>query len=216
MTVGGVVYMYPIYPNRMTRNDRSNIKVFQKICGEQPEGLSKVILTTTRWDICPHESGEKRKEELIDTFWSDMLPGSDSRDKRRAVMQKLYNTQESAQDLIKYVLKRHADFEIDSIIRAIQEQIFDRNEKLKHADAAQALRPKLEELFKASGTIAPRVRKDTLRSLAPQVSASELPLTLGMRIMKFLSFVSRLGICDRYIAHRFSTDSLNSPYLGER
>ncbi|KAJ2929180.1 hypothetical protein H1R20_g7918, partial [Candolleomyces eurysporus] len=182
MKVGGVVYMYPIYPNRMTRNDRSNVKVFQKICGNH--GLSKVILATTRWDICPPESGEKRKRELVDTFWSDML--SASAPQTKAEMTALLNSKESAWDLIRLVLKRRADSHIDGVILTIQKQIVDKSKKLKHTAAAQELRRNLEELLKESGSASTQARKDKLRAL--ETEAARLRSPLGTRIMGFFGF----------------------------
>jgi hypothetical protein len=184
MTVGGVIYMYPIYPNRMTRNDRSNVEVFQKICGDQ--GLSKVILTTTRWDICPPESGEKRKKELVDTFWRDMLavsPGSHT----KAEMTALYNSKHSAWDLIRLVLQRRADSHLDGVILTIQKQLVDKSKIPTDSDAAQELRRKLQDLLKESGAS----RKEKLRALAGE--AAQLRLSFGTRIMKFLGLVSFHG-----------------------
>jgi hypothetical protein len=183
MKVGGVVYLYPIYPNRMTRNDRSNIKVFQKICGNH--SLSKVILATTRWDICPKESGDKRERELVDTFWSEMLSVSAP---HRAEMTRLKNSKDSAWSLIKLVLERNVDSRIDGVILTIQDQIVDRSRKLKRTDAAQELRRKLEELLKESGSTTSQVRKEKLKSLAAE--AAKLRLPLGTRLMKFLGVVS--------------------------
>ncbi|KAJ2914249.1 hypothetical protein MD484_g6180, partial [Candolleomyces efflorescens] len=90
--VSGIVYIHPIYPNRMTRNDCSNVKVFRKICGDA--GLSKVILATTRWDVCPEHTGNKREEDLAENFWTNLLRNPQAARKRATMMRLLNTTQQ--------------------------------------------------------------------------------------------------------------------------
>ncbi|KAF6751405.1 P-loop containing nucleoside triphosphate hydrolase protein [Ephemerocybe angulata] len=184
MRVGGVVYLFPIYPNRITRNDRSNIKIFQRLCGQN--SLTKIILATTRWDICPSEAGESRELELRTNFWSDMLPQEES---EGALLARLENTPESALGIIHRILERYFDQHevadmnenIDGIILKMQDQLVKRNKILPETDAARELRRKLEELMKESRGGDPTKRKERLQRLVAQ--AKDLKIPLGKRIM---------------------------------
>ena len=179
MKVGGVVYMYPIYPNRITRNDRSNLKVFQKICGRH--GLSKVILATTRWDICPPLVGERREKELRDNFWKEMIDVNDVN--RLARMERLRNERESAWGIVHYILERFCNNQIDGVILDLQDQLVRRNKQLKETDAARELRKKLQELLKESGGADTQERRERLNALQDQIQS--LKLSFSARVMNF-------------------------------
>ncbi|KAJ2914234.1 hypothetical protein MD484_g6178, partial [Candolleomyces efflorescens] len=179
--VAGIVYIHPIYPNRMTRNDCSNVKVFRKICGDA--GLSKVILATTRWDICPQSVGDNREKELNTNFWTNLLRDPNSTT-GKARMKRLWNTSESAWDVIKAILERVAQSDIDSTILNIQEQLVRRNKKFQQTDAAKELRRKLVELLNESGSATSESRRERLRSLAQQIGDLKIPI--GARIKAML------------------------------
>ncbi|KAJ2933921.1 hypothetical protein H1R20_g3186, partial [Candolleomyces eurysporus] len=178
MKVGGIIYMYPVYPNRMTRNDRSNIKVFREMCGNH--ALSKVVLATTRWDICPPEIGGNRQKEVLDTFWSNMRSESTPHTREEATA--LWNSKESAWDLIKLVLKRRADSHIDGVVLKIQKQLVDKGKKFRETDAAQELRRKVKELIKESGSTSTQARNVKPRALSAE--AARLRLPLGARVSR--------------------------------
>ncbi|KAJ2916075.1 hypothetical protein MD484_g4342, partial [Candolleomyces efflorescens] len=193
MKVAGIVYVHPIYPNRMTRNDCSNVKVFRNICGEG--GLSKVVLATTRWDICPPETGDKREGELVANFWTNLLidpkatQGKDSPPNRqaeqgRAQMMRLHDSKEGAQRIVERILEGVSDTDLDSGILNIQDQLMKMGKKFQQTDAAVELRKKLLDLLKESGSSSSESRRERLRSLMQQVS--ELKIPLGARIKAML------------------------------
>ncbi|KAJ2920881.1 hypothetical protein H1R20_g16213, partial [Candolleomyces eurysporus] len=138
MKVSCVVYMYPIYPNRMTRSDCSNVKVFRKICGDG--GLSRVILATTRWDVCPPETGTKREQELEKNFWRNLLDQSQAQG--TATMKRLPTGPEHAWNIIDAILEKHGHAEVDGTILNIQHQLVTKGKKLQQTDArGQTIRP---------------------------------------------------------------------------
>ncbi|KAF5339334.1 hypothetical protein D9611_009877 [Ephemerocybe angulata] len=47
LKLGAIIYMYPIYPGRITRNELAIFRVFKKICGTQ--NLARVITITTKF-----------------------------------------------------------------------------------------------------------------------------------------------------------------------
>jgi hypothetical protein len=180
MKVGGVVYMYPIYPGRITRNDCANIKIFQKICGEA--GLSKVILATTRWNACPPQSGESREQEIWRSFWNGC---SDPPVSQAESMTRLNNSPDSAWSVIDTILKRMED---NGVVLALQRQLVDKGKTLSQTDAAQELRAKILHLLQEPSTHSSPARKERLEALARE--AQELKIPLSKRIQGFFGIVS--------------------------
>ncbi|KAJ2926637.1 hypothetical protein H1R20_g10458, partial [Candolleomyces eurysporus] len=168
MKVGGVVYMYPIYPGRITRNDVSNIKVFQKICGKG--GLSKVILATTRWDSCPQESGPNREKEVRDNFWNT-YPDAPS---QAESMTRLENSPESAWKTVETILERMED---SGIVLALQEQLVDTGKSLPQTDAAKELRTKILHMLRDLNTDGSQARKKRLEDLEREAKDLKVPLS---------------------------------------
>ncbi|KAJ2920032.1 hypothetical protein MD484_g488, partial [Candolleomyces efflorescens] len=170
MKVGGVVFMYPIYPGRITRNDVSNIKVFQKICGEG--GLSKVILATTRWNTCPELAcGAGREKEIWENFWK----GYPDRPSLESSTARLHNAPGSAWGVIETILGRMND----GVVLALQTQLVDKGKTLPQTDAAKQLRAKLLDLLHdpSNGSEA---RKKCL-----EAEVDELKIPLGKKIQGF-------------------------------
>ncbi|RXW13957.1 hypothetical protein EST38_g11897 [Candolleomyces aberdarensis] len=65
--VAGLVYVYPIWPNRMARNEIPSPRKLKRICGK--DAASKAVLATARWDLCSQAAAlERRKEELEKEF----------------------------------------------------------------------------------------------------------------------------------------------------
>ncbi|KAJ2926644.1 hypothetical protein H1R20_g10457, partial [Candolleomyces eurysporus] len=175
MKVGGLVYMYPIYPGRITRDDISNIKVFRKICGEG--GLSKVILATTRWNTCPEQIGESREKEVWDSFWNGC---SDARPQEKW-MARLNHSLDSAWEIIENILERT---EGSGVVLALQKQLVDKGKSLPQTDAAKELRAKILHLLEDSGADNSQARKKRLEELAQQ--AKELKIPLSKRIQGYI------------------------------
>ncbi|KAJ2916073.1 hypothetical protein MD484_g4340, partial [Candolleomyces efflorescens] len=163
MKVAGIVYIHPIYPGRMTQNDCSNVKVFHKICGD--EGLSKVILATTKWNLCPEATGAGREKELVETFWTNLLRNSQGAE-AKAKMMRLYDNADSARSIIKAILEKMAQSKIDG------------------TEAAKQLRSKLEELLHETELSSSQDRRERLGSLVQQIG--ELKISLGTRIKMML------------------------------
>ncbi|KAF6751402.1 P-loop containing nucleoside triphosphate hydrolase protein [Ephemerocybe angulata] len=184
MKVGGIVYIYPIYPGRITRSDCANIKIFRKICG--PGGLEKVILATTRWDICPKDTADSREREISANFWSDKShPGP-----RNPEMARLGSSAESAWGVVSTILER---MEKEGVVLALQRQLVDRGQILQQTDAARELRAKIMQLLEdadpRTGDSGRRQRIDTLAR-----EAKELKIPLTKRIQSFFGQVSSRGV----------------------
>lgn len=184
MKVGGVIYTFPIYPGRISRNDRANLKVFQEICGQK--NLTKVALATTRWDGTTNRDVlEGREAELRQKFWQDMLGDPES---PMASMARLENTSGSAWELVDHVLGRLLHADVDGVILKLQKQLVDKQKDLRETSAAQELLKKLTDLLKESGSSDLEGRRKSARELATQIKELKTPLT--KRIMRFLKSVS--------------------------
>ena len=171
----------------MTRNDCSNVKVFRNICGEA--GLSRVVLATTRWDICPSDTGARREEELVANFWTNLLQDGDTEaTPGRAKMMRLHNTTEAAQQIVEEILKGVPDADLESGILNIQKQLGKLGRKFQQTDAAMELRKKLLDLLKESGSPSTESRRERFRSLVQQANYLKIPL--GARIKAMFGLVS--------------------------
>lgn len=206
--VGGVVYMFPIYPNRITRNDRANTRVFQKICGKG--NLTRIALATTRWSICPDKVGEGREAELRNNFWHEMLP----QDKRAsALLVRLDDSSNSASELLHAILGRLIESEhkkITDVALDIQEQIVKKERTIPETEAAKELRQKLLDLM-AEATVgeSPQQRKERLHNL--MIQAKELKIPMLRRIANFFS--SKVRLLLQRIHHQGISHDVCSEYL---
>ena len=71
MKLGGVIYLHDISLSRMLGTTRKNLKVLQKLCGD--DAFRTVILGTTGWIDSCKEDGDMRTQQLRDNYWRDML-----------------------------------------------------------------------------------------------------------------------------------------------
>lgn len=73
MKIAGVIYLSDISLKRMYGTIRTNLVMFQQLCG--PDFFKKVVLATSHWDEVTPAIGEQRQNELKQSFWKDMLDG---------------------------------------------------------------------------------------------------------------------------------------------
>ncbi|RXW13862.1 hypothetical protein EST38_g11994 [Candolleomyces aberdarensis] len=179
MKVGGIVYMYPIYPGRITWNDCANIKVFQKICGVG--GLSKVTLATTRWSSCRLQSGESREQEIWRSFWDGRTDAP-----AQSTMARLEDSRQSAWAIMESIFKTMKG---DGVVLALQRQLVDKGRIFQQTDAAQELRAKILRLLKdiMGGDPSPAVKK-RLEELSAEAKALKIPMS--KRIQALFSIIT--------------------------
>jgi hypothetical protein len=69
----GLLYLHRIIDNRQKGSEIRNLRMFQKICGENNFG--NVVLGITFWDQEEPEVAASKEKELCDTpeFWGDMI-----------------------------------------------------------------------------------------------------------------------------------------------
>ncbi|TFK20808.1 hypothetical protein FA15DRAFT_696718 [Coprinopsis marcescibilis] len=71
VTVGGIVYMADISKKRMHKSTRTNLEMFDKLCGLG--SYRHVALVTTQWDTVLQKEGEDRERELRSTLWKEFI-----------------------------------------------------------------------------------------------------------------------------------------------
>ncbi|KAH6867364.1 P-loop containing nucleoside triphosphate hydrolase protein [Coprinopsis sp. MPI-PUGE-AT-0042] len=137
MKVGGVVYMFPIFPNRMTRNDKSNLKVFQKLCGK--DALAKVCMVKTKSSLCDDpQILEKREQQLESRFWKEMVDGG-------STISTLHDDPTSAWNLLTDMLNKYCQIEqLDEIALGLQREVVEKARSLPRTQAGRELKVKLK------------------------------------------------------------------------
>ncbi|KAF7983557.1 hypothetical protein HWV62_21140 [Athelia sp. TMB] len=82
-----ILYLHRISDNRMAGSALRNMELFQRLCGDA--ALPNVVLVTTMWDEVDEATGERREQELRDTFWASMIDSGSQ-------IARFYHTPESA------------------------------------------------------------------------------------------------------------------------
>ena len=70
MTLGGVIYLQSIADKRIGGTTRRNLDMFHQLCGNN--ALARIVLGTTNWGEVDENIGEKREQQLVETFWNTM------------------------------------------------------------------------------------------------------------------------------------------------
>jgi hypothetical protein len=97
MKVAGVIYVFPIFPDRYKGTNKASLEEFRKLCGVNY--MDRVRMVTTRWSDCPNEQvGRERENELKKNFWKEMVD-------KGATLSRLENNSESALCVLKTVLE---------------------------------------------------------------------------------------------------------------
>ncbi|KAH7925383.1 hypothetical protein BV22DRAFT_437890 [Leucogyrophana mollusca] len=132
MRLAGVVYMHEISQTRMLGTSRKNFLMFNKLVG--PEATRNVILATTKWTHITEEAGGRREEQLVNTFWKEMVD-SGSRTAR------FYGTKDSAWAIVNLIVEREALAALQ-----IQRELVDLGKLIPETEAGNALRATLKSL----------------------------------------------------------------------
>ncbi|KAF8860698.1 hypothetical protein BDZ45DRAFT_551253, partial [Acephala macrosclerotiorum] len=135
--LAGIIYLHRISDARMPGSALRNLRMFNKLCGE--DNLGSVVLATTHWSNLKtgaridEETGEARLKELIGTkdFWGGMVD-------RGSQVVKHDGTESSALDIVLNIVGRK-----NRVILDIQRQLIDQSLDLNETDAAQALQSEL-------------------------------------------------------------------------
>ncbi|KAH7914568.1 P-loop containing nucleoside triphosphate hydrolase protein, partial [Hygrophoropsis aurantiaca] len=132
MKLTGVIYLHEISQTRMLGTTRKNFMMFHKLVGA--EAARNVILTSTKWAHIKQEAGRNREEQLVATFWKEMIE-SGSR------IARFLGTHESAWEIINLIVERNA---LEAL--HIQRELVDLGKLIPDTEAGNALRLTLQGL----------------------------------------------------------------------
>ncbi|PUU74167.1 hypothetical protein B9Z19DRAFT_906561, partial [Tuber borchii] len=123
--LSGIIYLHPITHTRMEGSAMKNLRMFQRLCGQ--EVLENVLLTTTQWSKVDPTEGEFRENNLRDEgLWGGLIG-------KGATLQRFHGTRESGLELInKLVSKTRKPLHI-------QDQIVKQHLTLLQTDAGKFL-----------------------------------------------------------------------------
>jgi hypothetical protein len=96
MKLAGIIYLHEISQSRFEIS-RMSLVMLNKLCGN--DALSKVILVTTKWGDISADVGQRREQQLADTYWKEMLD-------KGSEMARFMNTPESAWAIVDLIVSR--------------------------------------------------------------------------------------------------------------
>lgn len=130
--LSGIIYLQSIVDTRMLGSTMRNLKMFRKLCGDQP--LQNVVLATTFWDKEERSRAEEREEQLRTDpqFWQPMI-------KRGARLERITD-RESALDIVMSLVNKKP------VTLAIQEELVNENLNLSDTSAGKTVNEELKKL----------------------------------------------------------------------
>ncbi|KDQ18736.1 hypothetical protein BOTBODRAFT_127668 [Botryobasidium botryosum FD-172 SS1] len=131
MKLSGLIYLHKITDNRMGGISVTNMKMFQKLCGE--DALKNVVLCTTMWDLVGAQVGEAREKQLKEQFWSRML-------KRGAGVMRHDGSSQSAHAIISSMLG------YDLVDLQIQDELVNQHKTLLETAAGEEINKEVLKL----------------------------------------------------------------------
>ncbi|TFK24913.1 hypothetical protein FA15DRAFT_640585 [Coprinopsis marcescibilis] len=147
--VGAVIYIYPVYPGRYSHNDRSNLKIFSKLCGKN--ALTRVTLATSRWDEHGDQDLLERREADLQSHWRYMLEcgASTGRLGRFNDPDHRYSAATLLKEVVsKAISREQSEGELAGVILDLQQQVVLQQRELNQTGAARELKKKLDSLVK--------------------------------------------------------------------
>ena len=130
--LSGILYLHRISDNRITGTARTNLRVFQKICG--PDAFKNILLVTTMWEKVNPADGESREMELenSETFWGQMI-------KEGACTHRHQNTKTSVLTILKRLVDRYIDRAGQEVALTLQTEMVNGGKELSQTDAGKEL-----------------------------------------------------------------------------
>ena len=130
----------------MSGTELKNLRVFEKLCGED---FSRIVLVTTMWDEVEREMGELRETQLKYEHWKTLID-------RGSSIRQFYCNQKSAFD----ILAPFIDEANQRSTLRLQTEMNDLGLKLEQTGAARALCSKFEDLVARHQKITQMIRNE--------------------------------------------------------
>lgn len=131
----GLIYIYRISDTRVGATSRRNLRMFQKLCGQ--DAMKNVVIVTTMWDKVTSDEGLRREQELKekDSLFKPLVACG-------AEMMRHERTAKSATKVISYLLKKNPT--TTQIVREIAEE----KKALVDTEAGAELQDEIRALLK--------------------------------------------------------------------
>lgn len=152
----GLLFFHRISDFRMGGILLKNFRTFRSLCGEQT--LRNVVIVTNMWGEVNPQLGEERERELStkDDFFKPALD-------KGAQMMRHYNTPESAQKIVRHLLKNNP------MALQIQREIVDEHRDVSQTAAAEEIERELRAEKEKQRIEAERVRCQMEGTLARSI-----------------------------------------------
>ncbi|KAG9312298.1 P-loop containing nucleoside triphosphate hydrolase protein [Chiua virens] len=154
--LSGILYLHRITDNRVAGTSLKNLRVFQKLCGD--DALKKVYFTTTMWDEVTEEIGMKRLEELKSVYWKPMID--------HGAQTFCYgNVDGSPQELVRKIIV--ADEDCRRVL--LQKEMVDLQKEIKETAAGRELYSHLEAIVQKQTDIIQRLNEARVGAKDPRL-----------------------------------------------
>ncbi|KAG6382120.1 hypothetical protein JVT61DRAFT_763 [Boletus reticuloceps] len=154
--LSGILYLHRISDNRMAGTPLKNLRLLQKLCGN--DALRKVYLTTTMWDEVTQSIGDKRLEELKTEYWKSMLAQG-----AQAVCSQ--TGKNSARRIIQTIVSQHATRKP----MLLQREMNDLQKQLTETQAGQELYAQLKQFVERHESDLKRIDRERKVTSEPSV-----------------------------------------------
>ncbi|KAL4062813.1 hypothetical protein V8B97DRAFT_1877360 [Scleroderma yunnanense] len=149
--LSAILYFHRITDNRMAGTPLKNLRVFEKLCGD--DAMAQVVLVTTMWDEVERDVGEQRLQELRTSYWKGMIS-------RGSTTFAYENTPDSARNFLKQVAEKSS--ERQHVL--LQKEISELKKTLRETAAGQELSSRLEQLADQRLQALRKLRAETRKS----------------------------------------------------
>jgi len=151
--LAGIIYLHRIADVRMEGSALRNLKMFRKLCGDEP--LKNVLLATTFWEKVDAEVGKRREEELVSVpeFWGDMVEYGSK-------VVRFNGTARSALEIISQFFDRA------TVTLKIQDELVNQGKKLVDTAAGSSLNEELLALQKKHSDELKKIEEDMREAFA--------------------------------------------------
>lgn len=149
----GIIYLHRITDVRMDGSAMRNLKMFRKLCGDQP--MKNVVIASTFWGAIEDDKAVAHEAELMgkDDFWGDMISHG-------AQVKRFAGTKQSALDILMSFASK-ATVTLD-----IQRELVDEDKPLGETAAGNAVNEELHRLEAKYLAELGRIQQETAAALA--------------------------------------------------
>jgi len=164
----GILYLHRITDVRMTVTTFRNLRMFGKLCGDNP--ASKVIFVTTMWGETSVPQGgqpqdkaarhDRREKELKENYWKPMLALG------ARTVRFLQYKENCARDIVKQLVNSP-----EARATLLQEETVDQNRAIVETEAAKALYSQMQNLLSQHKAALTELQEAARKTDNPQMLA---------------------------------------------